>query len=111
MGSRLPRRAIGRCSHNASGMRSLGAQYAELGGAYEVDATGSGCSRTASGGLWCLHDAVINTRPHNPTMYDLRRDYTTFSGAPGRALVTSYLDVLGPPLATALADDPGDQGR
>jgi hypothetical protein len=85
-------RAIGRCSHNASGMRSLGAQYASLGGAFEVNATGSGCSRTASGGLWCLHDTVINTRPHNPAMYDLKRDYTVFTG--GRALVTSYLDPL-----------------
>ena len=70
-------------------MRSLGAQYAELGGAFEVDANGSGCSRTASGGLWCLHDAVVNTRPHNPAMYDLRRDYTVFHD--GHALVTSYL--------------------
>jgi hypothetical protein len=81
-----------RCSRNAGGMKARGAQYASLGGTIEVDASGSGCNGQASGGLWCLHDALINTRPHNPLMYDLRRDYTNFTGA--RAVVTSYLDVL-----------------
>lgn len=80
---------IGRCSHNAGGMKSLGATYAALGGAITVNADQSQCSREA-GGLWCLHDALINTRPHNPLAYDLRRDYTDFTG--GRAVVTSYLD-------------------
>ncbi|MBX3202024.1 MAG: hypothetical protein KF894_28065 [Labilithrix sp.] len=86
--------AIGRCSHNASSMKARGAQYASLGGALLVDATGSGCSKTQAGGLWCLHDTLITTRPHNPAMYDLRNDYTNFTGA--RSVVTSYLDVLEP---------------
>jgi pimeloyl-ACP methyl ester carboxylesterase len=84
--------AIGRCSHNASSMRSLGAQYASLGGAQEMNARGSQCSREQAGGLWCLHDTVITTRPHNPVSYDLRRDYTDFAN--GRELVTAYLDAL-----------------
>jgi hypothetical protein len=84
--------AIDRCSRNSDSMRSLGQQYASLGGAFKVNATGSGCSRDDAGGLWCLHDTVITTLPHNPVNYDLRRDYTDFTN--GRRLVTSYLDVL-----------------
>lgn len=81
---------IHRDSHNASSMKILGDRYASKGGDFEVDASGSGCSRTSSGGLWCLHDTVINTRPFNPNMYDLKNDYTNFTG--GRSVVTSYLD-------------------
>jgi hypothetical protein len=88
--------ALGICSHNADGMKSLGAQYASLGGALKVASTDSGCSTSVSpGGLWCMHDTLINTKPHNHTMYDLADDYTDFA-AP-RALVRSYLDVLTPP--------------
>jgi pimeloyl-ACP methyl ester carboxylesterase len=70
---------IGRCSHNASGMKSLAAEFASAGGGIKVNATGSGCSASASGGLWCMHDALITSRPHNPAMYDLLDDYTDFS--------------------------------
>lgn len=82
---------LGRCSHNADAMKSLGSTYRSLGGALKVDATGSGCGRS-NGGLWCLHDTLINTRPHNPNMYDLARDYTRFGGS--HKLVTSFLEVL-----------------
>lgn len=81
---------IQRSSHNAGAMQSLGARFASKGGAVKVDATGSGCSATSSGGLWCLHDAMIVTRPANPNMYDLRSDYTSFTGS--RSVVVSYLD-------------------
>jgi len=74
----------GLCSKNAGSMRALGERFADLGGAFEVDATGSGCVAA-----WCLHDAVVNTRPANPAMYDLEADYTTFR--PGR-VVTAYFD-------------------
>lgn len=87
--------AINRCSKNAQGMKNVGSAWTSIGGAFEVDARGSGCSRTSSGGLWCLHDTVVTTRPHNPDMYDLKRDYTDFSD--GRRVVTSYLDVLQAP--------------
>lgn len=81
-------------SHNAGGMKSLGASYASIGGGFEVVADRSGCDRSVNGGLWCMHDALINTRPHNPRMYDLKNDYTDFTS--GRALVTSYLSALAP---------------
>jgi hypothetical protein len=84
--------ALGRCSHNASTMKDLGARYASAGGALAVDARSSGCSAHAAGGLWCLHDTLVTTRPHDPLHYDLARDYTDFSGA--RVVVTSYLDAL-----------------
>lgn len=87
--------AIKRYSHNASGMQYLGQKYASLGGEIKIDATGSGCSATASGGLWCLHDTVITTEPHNPTFYDLADDYTDFSDG-GPQVVTAYLNGLYP---------------
>jgi hypothetical protein len=84
-------RNSGKCSHNSDGMKSLGQSYASLGGALEVNATGSLCDGTViPGGLWCLHDTLINTRPHNHVMYDLKWDYGDFTSP--RALVTSYLE-------------------
>lgn len=82
---------LGRCSHNADSMKWLGGQYASAGGAIKVKANGSGCS-SSNGGLWCLHDTLITNKPHNPSHYDLARDYTDFSGS--RHVVTSYLDSL-----------------
>jgi hypothetical protein len=81
---------IDRCSHNADSMRTLGNEYAALGGAVAVVADGSQCSKKLAGGLWCLHDTLINTLPHNSANYDLRDDYTDFASP--RHLVTSYLD-------------------
>lgn len=83
---------IGSCSHNASSMKALGNAYKSAGGAIKVRADGSGCSAS---GLWCLHDTLITTRPHNPMHYDLARDYTDFKGS--RKVVTSYLDTLDSP--------------
>jgi hypothetical protein len=83
--------ATQRCSHNASSMQWLGNKYASFGGKIALDATGSGCSAKASGGLWCLHDTLITTRPHNPVMYDLADDYTDFQDG-GPEVVTEYLD-------------------
>jgi hypothetical protein len=45
----------------------------------------TGCN---DGARWCLHDAVVTTRPHNPANFDLARDYADFQG---RAVVTDYL--------------------
>jgi hypothetical protein len=94
---------IGRESHNAEGMKSLGSSFASLGGAYKVVADGSGCDAHTSGGLWCMHDTLINTKPHNPEMYDLSDDYGDFTGT--HHLVTSYLDSLSVgPTATVTPD-------
>jgi hypothetical protein len=54
---------------------------------FTVDATGSGCN---DGAVWCLHDTLITTRPHNPATYDLDDDYTDFTGT-GRHVVTSQM--------------------
>lgn len=45
----------------------------------------TGCN---DGARWCLHDAVVTTRPHNPANFDLARDYADFQG---RAVVADYL--------------------
>ena len=80
---------LGQCSKNTSSMKWLGQTYASFGGAIKLDATGSGCN---SGGLWCLHDTLITTKPHNPNIYHLRRDYTHFQDS--RKVVTAYRDRL-----------------
>jgi hypothetical protein len=54
---------------------------------FTVDADGSGCDVGAG---WCLHDALITSKPHDPTTYDLMLDYTDFTN--GRHVVTSYID-------------------
>jgi hypothetical protein len=92
---------ISRESHNAEGMKALGADYTQTGGAFKVVADGSGCDANTTGGRWCMHDTLINTRPHNPEMYDLKDDYGDFSG--DHHLVTSYLDPLDPPPTIASA--------
>ena len=73
--------------------QDLGKKYAASGGSsIVVDVPESGC---ASGGRWCLHDAVVNTRPHQPKAYDLEHDYQVFEPAP-RALQTDYIDATLP---------------
>ncbi|MBX3191888.1 MAG: hypothetical protein KF819_33160 [Labilithrix sp.] len=44
-----------------------------------------------SGAKWCLHDAVITTKPHDPNRFDLARDYTNFVGRP---VQTKWVDAL-----------------
>ncbi|MDX2093276.1 MAG: hypothetical protein SFX73_35865 [Kofleriaceae bacterium] len=73
-------------SQNSGTAIALGAAYAPLGASFEVRVPNSGC---ASGAGWCLHDAVITHRPHNPYHYDLARDYTDFVD---RAVTTEYLE-------------------
>ena len=78
---------IGTSAQNISAAKSLASTYAPKGVYLQVDATGSGCN---AGARWCMHDTVVNTRPHNHGMYDLARDYTDF--APPRAVVTAWVD-------------------
>ena len=72
-------------SENYSSDESL---HTKLAGShfYSVDASGSGCN---TGAGWCLHDTLINSKPHDPAFYDLADDYVDFGG--GRHVVTSYL--------------------
>jgi hypothetical protein len=58
-------------------MRSLGATYAFAGGYWQDDASDSGCH---AGAQWCVHDALITTRPHAPANASAELDYSDFTG-------------------------------
>lgn len=73
-------------SANAATMIALGAQYAEQGGVLAVNAARSGCR---AGAKWCLHDALVTERPHNPDTFDLEKDYQGF--LPDRPAAVAYL--------------------
>jgi hypothetical protein len=64
-------------SANGAFMKVLGDDHGGTGLRLVVDH--SGCR---SGAKWCLHDLLITTRPHDPSSYDLVRDYTDFDGRP-----------------------------
>jgi hypothetical protein len=78
-------------------MRSLGATYASAGGFWLDEADDSGCRE---GAQWCVHDALITTRPHAPTTATAQLDYSDFIG---RDACHSWIDAkadeagLGPP--------------
>jgi hypothetical protein len=57
-------------------MRFLGATYASAGGYWQNDAADSMCQQRAQ---WCLHDALITTRPHAPTHASAQLDYSDFA--------------------------------
>jgi hypothetical protein len=73
-------------SANAATMIALGTRYAAAGGVLAVNAARSGC---APGAKWCLHDALVTERPHNPETYDLEKDYQRF--LPDRPAAVAYL--------------------
>ncbi|HTL35472.1 MAG TPA: hypothetical protein VL326_20230 [Kofleriaceae bacterium] len=75
-------------SKNAGAAMSLASSYAPHATVFEVRVPGTGCS---SGAGWCLHDVVITHRPHNPSTFDLARDYTDFVNRP---VTTEYLDPM-----------------
>jgi hypothetical protein len=58
-------------------MRSLGATYASAGGYVTDDAGDSGCDE---GARWCVHDALITTRPHARASASAQLDYSDFTG-------------------------------
>jgi hypothetical protein len=92
-------------SANASSMMSLHAEFSAS-HLFKVDADGSGCD---VGAVWCLHDTLITTRPHDPAMYDLDDDYTDFTGT-GRHVVTSYVDQAVQAGVLAASADAGSEG-
>jgi hypothetical protein len=73
-------------SANAATMMALGTRYAAEGGVLAVNASRSGCR---AGAKWCLHDALVTERPHNPESFDLERDYQGF--LPDRPAAVAYL--------------------
>lgn len=42
----------------------------------QINILQSSCDKN---GIWCLHDRLIITNPHNPTTFDLEKDYNNFS--------------------------------
>ena len=72
-------------SANYDAMQSLAAEFTSKGGFYDVDSSGAGCDPDA---VWCVHDTMINTKPHDPTTLDVEDDYSDFSGRP---VCTSYI--------------------
>jgi len=42
----------------------------------QINISQSSCDKN---GIWCLHDRLIITNPHNPTTFDLEKDYNNFS--------------------------------
>lgn len=83
-------------SANAATMMALGTRYEADGGALAVNASRSGCK---AGAKWCLHDALVTERPHNPEHYDLERDYQGF--LPDRPAAVAYLSAPWNPPAPA----------
>jgi hypothetical protein len=85
-------------SANAATMMALGTRYAAEGGVLAVNASRSGCR---AGAKWCLHDALVTERPHNPESFDLERDYQGF--LPDRPAAVAYLSAPWNPPAPAPA--------
>jgi len=73
-------------SANAATMIALGTRYPSQGGVLAVNASRSGCR---AGAKWCLHDALVTERPHNPDTFDLEKDYQGF--LPDRPAAVAYL--------------------
>jgi hypothetical protein len=88
-------------SANAATMIALGTQYADKGGVLEVNAARSGCK---AGAKWCLHDALVTERPHNPETFDLEQDYQGF--LPDRPAAVAYLAAPWDPPPTTTAPPP-----
>ncbi|WP_337866761.1 hypothetical protein [Ignavibacterium sp.] len=77
----------GKYSSNYETMRELSEKYGDKSELIVVDATNSGCNDK-----WCLHDALIISKPHNPDKYDLEKDYTLFDDE--RRVQTAYFNQL-----------------
>jgi len=89
-------------SANAATMIALGTQYAAKGGVLVANASRSGCK---AGAKWCLHDALVTERPHNPETFDLEKDYQGF--LPDRPAAVAYLAApWNPPAPPAAASPP-----
>ena len=56
---------------------------------FKVNADRSGCN---VGAVWCLHDTLITTRPHNPSAYDPSTTTTPRSRARGATWSASYVN-------------------
>jgi len=74
-------------SPNYYDMIELGMLYHPKSKTIEIDASESLCK-----GKWCIHDVLINKKPHNPESFDLIKDYNTFDEK--HSVQTDYLNFL-----------------
>ncbi len=72
-------------------MESVGKTYGVASARIVSDRTG--CT---SGSRWCLHDALITTKPHDPHACDLARNYTDFVDRP---VQSAWVDTIADSLA------------
>ncbi|MCX8106895.1 MAG: hypothetical protein N3D80_13590, partial [Ignavibacterium album] len=77
----------GMYSSNYETMIKLSGMYKEKSELILLGVTNSDCIDK-----WCLHDAVVNRKPHNPAKYGLEKDYTLFDAE--HTVQTDYLNVL-----------------
>ena len=82
--------AVGTRSPNNDTMLALGGTYPRAGGAFAVDASGSGCH---AGAVWCVHVTLITQRPHDPANADAALDYGSFDAA--HRVTTAWLSTTG----------------
>jgi hypothetical protein len=74
-------------SPNRAEMQQLGGLFGAKSQQMQLWVNGSGCT-----GQWCVHETLINLRPHKTNTYDLQNDYTDFGT--NRPVSTGYLDFL-----------------
>lgn len=84
--------ATGTAAPNRDAMQYLDSVWHSNGGYLELEGNGSGCN---DGAPWCLHMAVINALPHDPSDSSVI-DYYDFVDRP---VVRAYIDMV--------ADDAG----
>jgi len=65
-------------SINAGAMRELALRYPSAVRLRVLETADSGCEPRAR---WCLHQVLVNRRPHDPRNFDLARDYGQISAA------------------------------
>jgi|GEM_PF-1802414 len=90
-------------SANALEMEQLAQLYAPKSEVIRVDGSLSGCHYAAR---WCLHDALINQKPYNPSKFDLYRDYFLLNE--NHRVTVDYLDNLEPPINEGEFQDTGN---
>lgn len=74
-------------SPNKDEMIQMGQMFGAKSKNIVIQANASGCT-----GEWCVHETLINQKPHNKEKFDLQNDYSGIDS--DHPVVTAYLDVL-----------------
>lgn len=75
----------GEFSPNYKPMQELAFLHPEKTAELVIDAIKSGCT-----GKWCIHEVLINQKPHNKDAYDLENDYNNITNE--HPVNTDYID-------------------